>query len=155
MENAKCGMMNCECNTLTVSALHRCAENGVFVPNISFVEKKCVDFAIDCCDNCAWGNEGLRPMWPQAFGLALRLDLLAKLLRHVVEETLAAVGREFHAACHHLVPLLGREPLGEVVACDAVFEQEPRLPKPRQQAKDGEFRRRTACHILFHLEPHP
>ena len=123
MEDAKCGMMNCECNILMVSVLHRCAENGVFAPNISFVEKKCVDFAIDCCDNCAWGNEGLRPMWPQAFGLALRLDLLAKLLRHVVEETLAAVGRELHAACHHLVPLLGREPLGEVVACDAVFEQ--------------------------------
>ena len=35
-------------NTLIVKLLQKYAENGVFWPNISFVEKKRVDLAIDC-----------------------------------------------------------------------------------------------------------
>ena len=38
MEDVKCEMKNYECNTLMLSVLRKSAENGVFAPNISFVE---------------------------------------------------------------------------------------------------------------------
>ena len=46
--------LNYEHNMLTVRVLCKYAENGVFWPNISFVEKKRVVLTIDC-----WGFWGL------------------------------------------------------------------------------------------------
>ena len=40
--------MRNEHKRLSVRLLRKRAENGVFRPNISIVEKKCVDSAIDC-----------------------------------------------------------------------------------------------------------
>ena len=38
-----------EYKRLIINILQKCVENRVFAPNICFVEKKCVDFAIGCC----------------------------------------------------------------------------------------------------------
>ena len=37
-----------DCKCLNVKWLHKCAENCVFAPNISFVQKNSVVFSIDC-----------------------------------------------------------------------------------------------------------
>ena len=42
--------MRNEHKRLSVRLLRKRAENGVFRPNISVVEKKCVVFTIVCCD---------------------------------------------------------------------------------------------------------
>ena len=41
--NEGCEMFVFECKALNVKQLRKCAENGVFRPNIFVVEKKCVD----------------------------------------------------------------------------------------------------------------
>ncbi|MDR3999611.1 MAG: hypothetical protein Q3X12_00185, partial [Hallella sp.] len=41
--NEGCEMFVFECKALNVRQLRKCAENGVFRPNIFVVEKKCVD----------------------------------------------------------------------------------------------------------------
>ena len=48
MINVQCGIVCDGCKCLSVSGLRKRAENGVFRPNISVVEKKCVVLAIDC-----------------------------------------------------------------------------------------------------------
>ena len=49
MINVQCRIVCDECKCLGVRLLRICAENRVFWPNISVVEKKCVVLAIDCC----------------------------------------------------------------------------------------------------------
>ena len=49
MLNVQCGIVCNECKCLSVRGLRKRAENRVFRPNISVVEKKCVVLAIDCC----------------------------------------------------------------------------------------------------------
>ena len=48
MINLQCRIVCDGCKCLSVRELRKCAENGVFRPNISVVEKKCVVLAIDC-----------------------------------------------------------------------------------------------------------
>ena len=48
MINLQCGIVCDGCKCLSVRGLRKRAENGVFRPNISVVEKKCVVLAIDC-----------------------------------------------------------------------------------------------------------
>ena len=48
MINVQCGIACDGCKCLSVRGLRKRAENGVFRPNISVVEKKCVVLAIDC-----------------------------------------------------------------------------------------------------------
>ena len=48
MINVQCGIACDGCTCLSVRGLRKRAENGVFRPNISVVEKKCVVLAIDC-----------------------------------------------------------------------------------------------------------
>ena len=49
MLNVQCGIVCGGCKCLSVRGLRKRAENRVFRPNISVVEKKCVVLAIDCC----------------------------------------------------------------------------------------------------------
>ena len=49
MLNVQCGIVCDGCKCLSVRGLRKRAENRVFRPNISVVEKKCVVLAIDCC----------------------------------------------------------------------------------------------------------
>ena len=49
MLNVQCGIVCDGCKCLSVRWLRKRAENRVFRPNISVVEKKCVVLAIDCC----------------------------------------------------------------------------------------------------------
>ena len=49
MINVQCRIVCDECKRLSVRGLRKRAENRVFRPNISVVEKKCVVLAIDCC----------------------------------------------------------------------------------------------------------
>ena len=48
MINLQCRIVCDGCKCLSVRGLRKRAENGVFRPNISVVEKKCVVLAIDC-----------------------------------------------------------------------------------------------------------
>ena len=48
MINLQCRIVCDGCKCLSVRWLRKRAENGVFRPNISVVEKKCVVLAIDC-----------------------------------------------------------------------------------------------------------
>ena len=48
MINVQCGIVCDGCKCLSVRGLRKRTENGVFRPNISVVEKKCVVLAIDC-----------------------------------------------------------------------------------------------------------
>lgn len=51
MWNLECGIGCVEHNVLNIRRLGKIAENGVFQPNVSIVEKKCVVLYVDCCDN--------------------------------------------------------------------------------------------------------
>ena len=52
--NEGCEMFVFECKALNVRQLRKCAENGVFRPNISVAEKKRVVFgsSVKCVDAC-------------------------------------------------------------------------------------------------------
>ena len=49
--NWECGIGCVEHNVLNIRMLGKISENGVFQPNVSIVEKKCVVLYVDCCDN--------------------------------------------------------------------------------------------------------
>ena len=49
MINLQCRIVCDGYKCLSVRGLRKRAENGVFRPNISVVEKKCVVLAVDCC----------------------------------------------------------------------------------------------------------